>query len=406
MGTARSKEHLLQLAKSFQEKLEESKPQITINLDSYRGGRYEVEYHCSEHDFTGVALGCVLLKSLGCPSCQYEKHVYKTPEYREYRRKSEAEKFITKAKLVHGDKYQYNADWYASADDALTKIWCNRHQSFFFQRPAAHLQGQGCPDCGKESNSINSRHSDEMFHNKWQAVNTNPLLSYVKGTFEQYHSKIKIQCEIHGVFEITANNSLNKSCCSLCNKETRRLESIASFIENGTRLHDGNYEYVDVEKHYVTNRSKIPVRCKIHDHVFLTSMNKHIDSKSGCPLCAKEKFGRWSLKCLDKNKEFYQQQECSVYLMKFKSSDEEFYKIGFSIDMKIRVSLFLRELPDFTIEVLKTNTTNTYDSLTKEKEFQKRLKKFKYLPKIKFGGYTECFKLDENTLEEVMSWFY
>lgn len=405
MGTPRSKEHLLELANKFREKLHKDKPWIEIDLESYKGLKYTVQYFCNKHNYHGTSSGASLVKSKGCPTCQKELHFYSSEEYAENIRKAEAVKFIEKAKKVHGDKYTYSEDWYLSRNDALTKIWCNKHQEFFYQRPAAHIQGQNCPLCGKESGMVNSRSSEDEFIDRWSGRNKNSNLSIVKGSFTKYHAPVKVLCEIHGEFITTANNACVESCCALCNKEIRRVESVKQFISDAEKIHGDAYDYSNVADQYVTNRTKVNVLCKRHNEYFLTTRNKHIDSESGCPICAKDRTNRWTVAALEKDLDFYKSQECSVYLLRLERNGETFHKIGISRDMKVRLSLLQKELPDYLIEVVCENRSNTYDSLVKEKQFHKRLRKFRYTPDIKFGGYTECFVLDDTQIHEVKAWF-
>lgn len=53
--------------------------------------------------------------------------------------------FVTKAKFVHGDKYDYSKSVYIGSKSKL-KIICPIHGEFE-QLPFAHIQGQGCPQC-------------------------------------------------------------------------------------------------------------------------------------------------------------------------------------------------------------------------------------------------------------------
>ena len=55
--------------------------------------------------------------------------------------------FIQKARNVHGEKYDYSKADYTSSTIKV-EIICPYHGSFF-QMPAAHLMGQGCPKCQK-----------------------------------------------------------------------------------------------------------------------------------------------------------------------------------------------------------------------------------------------------------------
>lgn len=64
-------------------------------------------------------------------------------------KKFSTESFIEKAKLIHGNKYIYDKVDYKSS---LLKVilTCRKHGDFN-KLTNNHLQGQGCPKCGKES---------------------------------------------------------------------------------------------------------------------------------------------------------------------------------------------------------------------------------------------------------------
>lgn len=68
-----------------------------------------------------------------CDSCLNEKNRYTTEE------------FIEKAKMVHGDLYDYSKILYSHSDKKV-EIVCRKHGSFF-QQTSMHLAGQGCPAC-------------------------------------------------------------------------------------------------------------------------------------------------------------------------------------------------------------------------------------------------------------------
>lgn len=56
--------------------------------------------------------------------------------------------FIKKSKLIHDDRYIYDLVDYKNAT-AKVKIGCKEHR-VFEQIPADHLDGSGCPECGRE----------------------------------------------------------------------------------------------------------------------------------------------------------------------------------------------------------------------------------------------------------------
>ena len=61
------------------------------------------------------------------------------------RKKLTTADFISKATLVHGNKYNYSNSVYISSKSKI-KITCPIHGEYE-QLPFAHLQGQGCPRC-------------------------------------------------------------------------------------------------------------------------------------------------------------------------------------------------------------------------------------------------------------------
>ena len=65
------------------------------------------------------------------------------------------EEFISDAKKVHGDKYDYSLVKEYMNNKTNVVIRCNSCGNIFHQTPHAHLSGQGCPKCGIKKNVIN-----------------------------------------------------------------------------------------------------------------------------------------------------------------------------------------------------------------------------------------------------------
>lgn len=81
------------------------------------------------------------------------------------------EEFITKAKQVHGDKYDYSRVLYV---DSITPVCivCPDHGEFK-QRPAMHLSGKGCPGCANEKVRRALSDTRETFIEKARKVHGN-----------------------------------------------------------------------------------------------------------------------------------------------------------------------------------------------------------------------------------------
>lgn len=106
----------------------------------YHGTDEKLEVICHEKDDFGDEHGSFYvtphahigtMKS-GCPKCSGK---YRTT----------TEEFIKKARLIHGDKYDYSKTVYVRALSPVT-ITCPVHGDFQ-QKPNGHLSGQGCPLC-------------------------------------------------------------------------------------------------------------------------------------------------------------------------------------------------------------------------------------------------------------------
>ena len=79
------------------------------------------------------------LKGCGCKKCGTKNVALKLA--------STTEDFIVKARKIHGNKYEYNKVNYIGKANHVT-ITCPTHGDFD-QRPNGHLDGNGCPSCGK-----------------------------------------------------------------------------------------------------------------------------------------------------------------------------------------------------------------------------------------------------------------
>jgi hypothetical protein len=86
------------------------------------------------------------LRGNGCTECGKEK----TREIQEERR-IKTEKFIERAKEVHGDKYDYSKVKCTCGSDIVTII-CPKHGEFK-QKAYWHLNGSGCSKCYHERSS-------------------------------------------------------------------------------------------------------------------------------------------------------------------------------------------------------------------------------------------------------------
>lgn len=182
------------------------------------------------------------------------------------------EKFIERAKAVHGDKYDYSRVDYITYNDNV-KIICKEHGEFEQSYNAHVYQQQKCPKCGGRINNIND------LINKFRTIHGN---TYDYSLITEYKSpkvKIPIICYQHGVFYQNSDNHVQGKGCPKCIGRNKTTEDII----NEMKLKHGNiYDYSEVK--YKTMKTKVKILCREHG-VFLQSPDNHISKGHGCPKC-------------------------------------------------------------------------------------------------------------------------
>lgn len=222
----------------------------------YIGSEKKVKIICPVHGLFLQLPGNHL--RYGCVGCGQGKHTNST--------------FATEANKIHSKKYDYsNVDYVGN--HAKVEIICRKHGTFF-QEPAAHLSGTGCPACGGVP-----RYTTETYIQKAKETHGDTYLydqvQYVRGT-----KKIKITCKIHGVFQQSAKAHLRGQGCPGCFGTMPYSSSV--FIEKARTIHGSRYDYSKSE--YINTSTKLEIICKEHGH-FFSSPNSHLGGH-GCPACS------------------------------------------------------------------------------------------------------------------------
>ena len=109
------------------------------SLVDYNGSYNKIRIICPKHGVFEQS-AYTHLQGNGCPRCAIERIKEKE--------KLGKEKFIEKAKKIHGNKYDYSLVEYINKDTKV-KIICKNCNRIFLQTPHNHLTGYGCPHCNK-----------------------------------------------------------------------------------------------------------------------------------------------------------------------------------------------------------------------------------------------------------------
>ena len=197
-------------------------------------------------------------------------------------RKKTKEEFIKEANKVHSDKYDYSQTEYVNATTKV-KIICPKH-GIFEMTPHNHLNGQGCPICGKE----NKTKTTEQFINEAKLVHNNKY-NYSLVDYKNNNTKVKIICPIHGIFEQLPRCHLSGDGCFKCMIENntklhadKYRKTTEEFIIEANKVHNNFYDYSLVN--YKSGQEKVKIICPIHG-VFEQTPSHHIFCKTGCPNC-------------------------------------------------------------------------------------------------------------------------
>lgn len=185
------------------------------------------------------------------------------------------EEFITKAILVHGDKYSYILVDYLNSHTKVLII-CPIHGPFW-QTPTNHLSGKGCRAC---CNNMLSNTID--FIAKARLVHGDRYL-YDKVDYKAARDEICITCRIHGDFWQRGDAHLQGKGCSFCCGGI--LSNTQDFIIKAKLIHDNEYIYDEVD--YLTAKNEVCIICRKHGKFWQTPDN-HLHGK-GCPFCKSSK---------------------------------------------------------------------------------------------------------------------
>jgi hypothetical protein len=212
-------------------------------------------------------------------------------------------KFLSDAKLIHSNKYNYSCVDYKNKKTKV-KIICKEHGAFF-QLPGSHLVGTQCAKC-----TNNNKHSTEDWIKLAKKIH-GKRYDYSKVVYVNGKTDVIITCKIHGDFSQTPSHHVNdKTNCPKC--VNHHNYSTEEWIEKANIKHDYKYDYSKVK--YIDSKSKVIISCKKHgdfeqraqDHLF----------RSGCPKCFKS-YSHASIKWLD----FIADKE-NIFIQHAKNKDE------------------------------------------------------------------------------------
>jgi very-short-patch-repair endonuclease len=173
-----------------------------------------------------------------CPLCEVDKRNERCKEQSKKIKIDASQKFIDKARKIHGNRYEYPGEYTGS--DKKIKILCKIH-GIFEQRVYEHLKGGGCQKCGRERSLRGQLLSNEKRRKKCSLEFTEKLAKIHNNYYKYNHpedyvtakSKIRIQCPLHGEFKQGYTNHYSGHGCPICNLSHGEREIWRYFKEYG-----------------------------------------------------------------------------------------------------------------------------------------------------------------------------
>ena len=231
----------------------------------YKGAHEKVCIICPKHgDFWQDPTNHISRKSI-CPKCARENAANSI--------RSSTESFVSNARIIHGNQYDYSQVDYKHNEKKVCII-CPEH-GVFMQTPHNHLTGHGCPKCAKLYS-----YTTEEFISASKAIFGNKF-DYSKTEYKSTHTKVCLTCPEHGDFWVTPNNHLSKgSGCPRCSGNYDL--TFEEFVDIANKRFNNKYDYS--RSKWNGYKVKIEIICPEHGSFFQSPSN-HLNSL-GCPKCS------------------------------------------------------------------------------------------------------------------------
>jgi len=310
------------------------------------------------------------------------------------------QEFVAIASKVHNSFYSYEEFTYTHSENK-EPITCPVH-GVFYQVVKKHVSGRGCRACAEAKASKRYTKTFENFLADCREVHGDTY-TYKASSYVNSKSHITLACKIHGEFKQIAGTHLRGAGCKKCGSIKMGLQSRKSqeeFLSNCKEVHGDRYDYTKAE--YLGDAKHVVIGCTNHGD-FKSTPSNHLSGK-GCPTCAIENGTTYNITLAERNKKDFLGLPSGVYVMSmYGLGKESIYKIGITKDLKRRLKDIAREI-GHPPTLLYYAPSNLYDSIITEQGLHDALSEFSYTSPIKFGGYTECFSLPDETATDLIEY--
>jgi rubrerythrin/ribosomal protein L40E len=270
------------------ENLKQKQPELyekyDVLSDGWTGSSGRIKYICPLHGEKITDAGS-FINGHGCKDCgviKCTKQLFKDTEY-----------FITEAKKIHGDRYDYSTSNYTAWKKPINII-CRKHGEFTLTNAGYHLQKDGkkgnCPICTKEEykNKRSIKKDEWIYRSNTVTRKVNIKYDYSDIVYIDFGSIVKnISCPYHGYFNQMARQHMYGAGCRQCGYEQirrARTKSVYEFVINARKKYDTKFTY-NIEE-YGDRNTPITILCKEHETIWTQSPYEHMYYGPKCKICS------------------------------------------------------------------------------------------------------------------------
>ena len=196
------------------------------------------------------------------------------------------EEFVERSNKTHENNDLIYDESSFNGSHQKVRIICPKHGEFW-QIAKDHMNGQGCPICGREKSGLQRRSNTNKFISSFKELYGDKL-DLSKFVYTKSNIKSTVICPIHGEFEATPNNLLRGRGCPICgniNKKVKQTISEQVFNERMEKIYGDSLTY-DFSN-YSNFAEKMEFVCSKHGSFEALPLN--VLHGHGCPICGREK---------------------------------------------------------------------------------------------------------------------
>lgn len=221
--------------------------------------------------------------------------------------------------------------------------------------------------------------------------NNNPNLILMSESYIDAEKHLKCKCLIdNNIWYASWENLKSGTTCPICSYNYRGDLCRLNLDDIKVRLNKINPNIEIISNIYVNVRTVLTLKCKLDGHIWRSNWN-NLFQKHKCPKCSyKEMDGGYNKTIANRNKLKWLKKFCLVYIINCFNDNENFFKIGLTQRTIKQRFCRKKEMP-YQYKILFEFHMNLYDSIYLEQELINLNFDNKYIPKIIFEGYTECF---------------